>query len=81
MHGVQVKVVGVAFRLYQRRKTRAIQSLLELLQKLEESPENKGEIKKETELLWQQNSNVVPESQLIKAQSSDLTDGPSPQTV
>lgn len=81
MHGVQVKVVGVAFRLYQRRKTRAIQSLLELLQKLEESPENKGEIKKETELLWQQDSNVVPESQLIKAQSSDLTDGPSPQTV
>lgn len=46
MHGVQVKVVGVAFRLYQRRKTRAIQSLLELLQKLEESPENKGEIKR-----------------------------------
>lgn len=81
IQGIQVKVAGVAFRLYQCRKTRATQRLLKLLEKLEESPENKREIKKETELCWQQDNNLVPESQLIKAQSKDLTDGPSPQTV
>lgn len=81
IQGLQVKVVGVAFRLYQCRKTRARQSFLKPLEKLEESPANKRKIKKETELCWLQGNNLVPESQLIKTQSNDLTDGPSPQTV
>lgn len=78
---IQVKIAGVAFRLYQCRKTRASQSLLKLLEKLEESPENKREIKRETKLWRQQDTNLVPESQLRKAQNNGLTDGPSPQTV
>lgn len=54
---VRVQVAGVAFGLYQCRETRTIQSLFKLLEKLEQSPENKWEMKVEREISWQQDMN------------------------
>lgn len=51
------QVAGVAFGLYQCRETGTIQSLFKSLEKLEQSPENKWEMKVERELSWQQDMN------------------------